>query len=90
MTHRKKLVKEQILEKKRVISKTGILEVKNIAVPILVCPNRKITNIARPDMISAPGGNIKNTQINKHTDRGTGLVNIPSAQSTEGKVLEGD
>ena len=78
------------MKKKRVISKTGILEVKNIAVPILVCPNRNIPNIARPDTIAAPGGNIQNTQINKQTDRRTELLNLPSAQSIEGKVLEWD
>ena len=66
------------------------MEVKNNTVPILVCPNRNIPNIARPDTISAPGGNIQNTQMDKQTDRSTELLNLPSAQSIEGKVLEGD
>ena len=84
ITHRRKLVKDQILKKKRVINKEGILEVKSIAVPILVCPDRNIMNIARPDTISALGGN---TQMNRHTDRRTESLNLPSSQSIEGKVF---
>ena len=88
ITHRKKLVKDQILKKKRVINKEGILEVKSIAVPILVCPGRNIQNIARPDTISALGES--QNQMNIHTDRVKESLNLPGSQPIEGKVIEGD
>ena len=76
------------MKQKRVIGRNGVLEVRNIEVPILVCPDRNIMNIARPDTISALGGNTQNIQTNKHTDRRTEL--LPGAQSIEGKVFEGN
>ena len=84
ITHKKKLRKEMITKQKRVIGKDGILEVRNIDVPILVCPDRHNTDIARPDINSALGEDYKNNrQDNKNNS------NLPGAQLIEGKVLEG-
>ena len=79
------LLRESILKQKRVIGKNGELEVRNIEVPILVCPDRH--NIAGPDRNSALGANMGNIKNNGQEDKNFSL--IPGAQIIEGKVLEG-
>ena len=73
------------MKQKRVIGNNGELEVRNIEVPILVCPDRH--KIARPENNSTLGENNKNVRTNIQNDKKDST--LPSAQSIEGKVSEG-
>ena len=80
ITHNKKLIKELKLKQKRVIGKNGILEVKSLEVPILVCPSSAIPE--NPALGESKKNKVICSQIKRSEDS-------PCNQIIEGKADRG-